>query len=74
MSLNNLQVSAQDENKILDHYFNNEKIIHLRDFEKLARTKYVNFVRENSPSDKQAADKLGIAQPNFSRLCKELEL
>ena len=74
MSLNNLQVSAQDDNKILDHYFNNEKIIHLRDFEKLARTKYVNFVRENSPSDKQAADKLGIAQPNFSRLCKELEL
>lgn len=74
MSLNSLHLATGDENRILDQYFSRERIIHLREFEKLARAKYINFVRDNSPSDKQAADKLGIAQPNFSRLLKELEL
>lgn len=74
MSLNNLHISLHDEHKILDQYFVKGNIMHLREFEKIAKTKYINFARENSPSDKQAADKLGIAQPNFSRLCKDLNL
>lgn len=74
ISLNNLHLSHKNENAILDHFFDVEKIQHLREFEKTARSKYIQFVREHSSSDKQAAEKLGIAQPNFSRLCKELNL
>jgi len=74
-SLNNLHLKSQEnENRILDNYFNNDKIIPLREFEKIARSKYIQFVRDHSASDKQAADKLSIAQPNFSRMCKELNL
>jgi len=73
LSLNNLQLTGEKDNTILDHYFDESKIIHLREFEKIARNKYINFVRNTSSSDKQAADKLGIAQPNFSRLCKDLD-
>jgi len=74
-SLNNLHLKSQDnENRILDNYFDNKKIMPLREFEKIARSKYIQFVREHSASDKQAADKLSIAQPNFSRMCKELNL
>jgi two-component system, NtrC family, response regulator AtoC len=74
-SLNNLHLKSQEnENRILDNYFNNDKIIPLREFEKIARSKYIQFVRDHSTSDKQAADKLSIAQPNFSRMCKELNL
>lgn len=72
LSLSNLQLSSGNENSILDQYFDKTKIIHLREFEKIARNKYITFVRDTSTSDKQAADKLGIAQPNFSRLCKDL--
>ncbi|MBI1938305.1 MAG: sigma-54-dependent Fis family transcriptional regulator [Ignavibacteriales bacterium] len=74
ISLNNLHLSHKNEDAILDHLFDVEKILYLREFEKTARSKYIQFVRENSSSDKQAAEKLGIAQPNFSRLCKELNL
>lgn len=46
----------------------------LRDFEKLFRQKYFEFVRDNSLSDAEAAKKLGLAPPNYFRMCKELGL
>jgi two-component system, NtrC family, response regulator AtoC len=73
ISLNPQPVTTIEE-KILDGYFTEENSIPLRDFENAARSKYVQFIRANSENDKQAAEKLGIAPPNFSRLCKELNL
>ncbi len=46
----------------------------LRELEKSLRQKYFEFVRENSSSDAEAAKKLGLAPPNYFRMCKELGL
>ncbi|MGE5498025.1 MAG: sigma-54-dependent transcriptional regulator [Syntrophothermus sp.] len=73
MSLNPPSLSKYEE-KVLDGYFDNKNIIPLKDFENTARSKYIQFIRANSENDKQAAEKLGIAPPNLSRLCKELNL
>jgi two-component system, NtrC family, response regulator AtoC len=74
-SFNNLHLGDKDGDVgILDQYFNYDNIISLREFEKIARYKYIQFVRDHSSSDSQAAETLNIAQPNFSRLCKELNL
>lgn len=73
MSLNPLPLTITEE-KILDGYFKEENIVPLKDFENAARSKYVQFIRANCENDRQAAEKLGIAPPNFSRLCKELNL
>ncbi|MGC8898700.1 MAG: sigma-54 interaction domain-containing protein, partial [Bacteroidota bacterium] len=45
-----------------------------REMEMLVRKKYFSFVRENSGSDAEAARKLGLAPPNYHRMCKELGL
>jgi DNA-binding NtrC family response regulator len=70
----NPQPFSKIEEKILDCYFENERIIPLKEFENTARSKYIQFVRANSENDKEAAEKLGIAPPNLSRLFKELNL
>lgn len=75
-SLENTTMIAPDEvreNK-LSKLFNREDIIPLKDFDTIAKSEYIQFVREYSKSDTEAADKLGIAQPNFSRLIKTLNL
>ncbi len=51
-----------------------DDIIPLKTMEKLFREKYFKFVRQNSESDTEAANKLGLAPPNFHRMCKELGL
>ncbi|RPI72467.1 MAG: sigma-54-dependent Fis family transcriptional regulator, partial [Ignavibacteriales bacterium] len=51
-----------------------DDIIPLKTMEKLFREKYFRFVRQNSESDTDAANKLGLAPPNFYRMCKELGL
>lgn len=56
----------------LTSLFNPQKIIPLKDAEKIFREKYFKFVRDNSVSDKEAATKLGLAPPNFYRMAKEL--
>jgi hypothetical protein len=38
------------------------------------KVKYFNFVREHTQSDAEAARKLGLAPPNYYRMCKELGL
>ncbi|WP_457565159.1 sigma-54-dependent transcriptional regulator [Caldithrix abyssi] len=45
-----------------------------REIERAFRKKYFEFVRKRAASDAQAARLLGLAPPNFHRMCKELEL
>lgn len=42
--------------------------------EKAFREKYFKYIREQSASDSEAAKKLGLAPPNYYRMCKELGL
>ncbi len=44
----------------------------LRLIERRLREEYVRFVRARSTSDADAAKKLGLAPPNYHRMCKEL--
>jgi len=46
----------------------------LREMENIFRKKYFEFIRKHSSSDAEAARKLGLAPPNFHRMCKELGL
>ncbi len=46
----------------------------LWDMEKYFRKKYFEYMRKNSTSDAETARKLGLAPPNYHRLCKELGL
>ena len=43
-----------------------------REMETDIQKKYFTFVRENSASDAEAARLLGLAPPNFYRMCKKL--
>lgn len=51
-----------------------EGILPLKQMEKMFREKYFNYVRQRSESDSEAAKKLGLAPPNYYRMCKELGL
>jgi two-component system response regulator AtoC len=46
--------------------------LQLRQLERLVRQKYVEYIRSISSSDTDAAKKLGLAPPNYHRMCKEL--
>ncbi|MGC9513064.1 MAG: sigma-54-dependent transcriptional regulator [Fidelibacterota bacterium] len=52
--------------------FDVTNIVMLRDIESAFRREYIQFVRSHSNSDADAARKLGIAPPNFHRMCREL--
>ncbi len=54
--------------------FESGNIIPLKDMEKRFRKEYFEFVRNNSASDAEAAQKMGLAPPNYHRMCKELGL
>jgi len=45
-----------------------------REMEKKIRWEYFTFVRDHTSSDAEAARKLGLAPPNYYRMCKELGL
>ncbi|MFA6540667.1 MAG: sigma-54 dependent transcriptional regulator [Bacteroidota bacterium] len=49
-----------------------DETLPLRHIERLVRQKYIEFIRSNSTSDADAAKKLGVAPPNYHRMCKEL--
>lgn len=51
-----------------------EKILSLKEMEHQFRKKYFHYVRTHSSSDAEAARKLGLAPPNYYRMCKELGL
>lgn len=54
------------------NFQNNGDILPLKEMERKFREKYFNYVRDLSESDADAAKKLGLAPPNFHRMCKEL--
>ncbi len=51
-----------------------DKIMKWHEMETLFRKRYFTYVREKTRSDSEAARLLGIAAPNFYRLCKKLGL
>lgn len=63
--------SALDNNEEL---WRADAILPWREMEKHIKQKYFRFVRENTKSDAEAARKLGLAPPNYYRMCKELGL
>ncbi len=50
------------------------RILPWRQVERMVREKYFVFIREHSASDAEAAKKLGLAPPNYHRMCKEMGL
>ncbi|MEJ2635785.1 MAG: sigma-54 dependent transcriptional regulator [Calditrichia bacterium] len=53
---------------------NNGEIVPWRDAERRYKKEYFQYVRENTASDAEAARQLGLAPPNYYRMCKELGL
>lgn len=51
-----------------------DHILPWRDMERQFKTDYFNFIRKHTKSDAEAARKLGLAPPNYHRMCKELGL
>lgn len=43
-----------------------------KSMERVLREKYFRYIRSNSRSDAEAAKKLGLAPPNYHRMCKEM--
>ena len=54
--------------------FSASEFLPLKDIEFSFRKQYFEFVRKHSRTDTEAAGKLGLAPPNFHRMCKELGL
>ena len=55
-------------------FWDRNNILPWRQMEANLRAKYFRFVRDNTRSDAEAARKLGLAPPNYHRMCKELGL
>lgn len=51
-----------------------EKIVSWREMETKIKREYFKYVRKNTTSDAEAARLLGLAPPNFYRMCRELGL
>ena len=70
-----MDVQAQDSVVgLANPVFSTENIMPLKDVEQNFRKQYFEFVRLHSRTDTEAAGKLGLAPPNFHRMCKELGL
>ncbi|NQV29681.1 MAG: sigma-54-dependent Fis family transcriptional regulator [Candidatus Marinimicrobia bacterium] len=70
-----LDVQSQGPGAALTNpVFSTDNILPLRDVEQSFRRQYFEFVRLHSHTDTEAAGKLGLAPPNFHRMCKELGL
>jgi two-component system response regulator AtoC len=55
-------------------WFGDSEIKPLREVERTFRENYFKFVRQQTHSDAEAARQLGLAPPNYYRMCKELGL
>lgn len=58
----------------IDEAFDPDNIRSLKTFKEIMYRQYIQFVRNHSKSDAEAARKLDIAPSNFSRLCQDLNL
>jgi hypothetical protein len=64
---------AKPEEK-LQEMWKGQEILPWREMERFLRVQYFTFVRKYSLTDAEAARKLGLAPPNYYRMCKELGL
>jgi two-component system response regulator AtoC len=62
----------EDRTDLSIHFGEPGSVIPWRKMERDLREKYFRFVRANTSSDREAATKLGLAPPNYHRMCKEL--
>lgn len=67
-----LSIHSQTQFQGGREYWNIENPIPWREMERSFKKQYFNFVREHTQSDAEAARKLGLAPPNYYRMCKEL--
>ncbi|MBI9072144.1 MAG: sigma-54-dependent Fis family transcriptional regulator [Melioribacteraceae bacterium] len=71
-------IFGRSEKSILDSTVDDltmkDEIEPLKNVEREFRRRYIKFARDKSSSDADASNKLGIAPPNYHRLCKELGL
>jgi len=58
----------------LQQIWQNYQVGSWRDVEKKLKYDYFRYVRDNTASDAEAARRLGLAPPNYYRMCKELGL
>jgi two-component system response regulator AtoC len=71
---NAIGIKIDNREKTSRYDFNPENIVPLKAVEKQFRKEYLKFVREQSQSDAECAQKLGLAPPNYYRIAKELGL
>jgi two-component system, NtrC family, response regulator AtoC len=64
-------VSHTSEGLLID-FGKTGDLLSLREMERVFRERYFMFVRQQSKSDAEAAKRLGLAPPNYHRMCKEL--
>ncbi len=55
-------------------FHDSDSLLSLHDMEQQLRRKYFEYIRKKSSSDAEAARKLGLAPPNYYRMCKDLGL
>ncbi|MDW7680698.1 MAG: sigma 54-interacting transcriptional regulator, partial [bacterium] len=65
-------IPYQSQNRL--DLWDSQRIEPWREIEKKVRREYFSFVRDHTSSDAEAARKLGLAPPNYHRMCKELGL
>lgn len=64
-------VSHTSEGLLID-FGKTGDLLSLREMERVFRERYLLYVRGQSQSDAEAAKRLGLAPPNYHRMCKEL--
>jgi two-component system, NtrC family, response regulator AtoC len=65
--------SSPDQSQLAE-LFQENSLLSLKQAEKIFREKYLLFIRTHSHTDADAAQKLGVAPSNYSRMIKELGL
>ena len=73
-TLKKFTATYAESGRILEAFWVGREIIPWRQMERFLRVEYFTFVRRNSQTDAEAARKLGLAPPNYYRMCKELGL
>jgi len=65
------RVTRTDGGLLID-FGHADSMLTLRQMENVFRERYFVFARQHSQSDAEAAKRLGLAPPNYHRMCKEL--
>jgi transcriptional regulator with GAF, ATPase, and Fis domain len=62
----------EEEMRFLIDLPSGDRVLPWREMEHTVRERYFRYIREQCTSDAEAAKKLGLAPPNYHRMCKEL--